>query len=80
MRKVYPADTPEHKQLVLPCVTPRFIPTCSAELLKGLASIAAEENVDIQSHLSESSDEVAFVQALWGEREDTDIFDEVRQL
>ena len=77
MRNLYPPDTAEHQKLVHPCVTPRFIPTCSEALLKGLARIAKDENVDIQSHLSESSDEVAFVKALWGDREDADIFDEV---
>lgn len=77
MRELYPTAAAEHKKLVLPCVTPRFIPTCSAELLQGLATIAREEDVDIQSHLSESSDEVAFVKALWGDREDADIFNEV---
>lgn len=77
MRNLYPQDTAEHKKLVHPCVTPRFIPTCSEALLKGLARIAKDEEVDIQSHLSESSDEVAFVKALWGDREDADIFNEV---
>lgn len=78
MRAIYPTDTPTHLKLVAPCITPRFIPTCSKELLSGLGAMAKEENVDIQSHLSESSDEVAFTKSIWGDREDAEIFQEVR--
>ena len=49
---------------VHPVITPRFIPTCSEELLCGLASIALEHKVMIQSHLSESVAEVAFSKSL----------------
>ena len=39
-------------------VTPRFVPTCTPELLQGLGKLAADLNTPIQSHISESFDEV----------------------
>ncbi len=47
-----------------PILTPRFIPSCSDELMKGLGKIAAERNLRIQSHLSENISEVAWVKEL----------------
>eukprot|EP00947_MAST-08B_sp_MAST-8B-sp1_P000811 g811.t1 len=52
--------------LVQAAITPRFIPTCSEELLAGLGRIAAETGCLVQSHISESLDEIAFVNALLG--------------
>ncbi|MEK9199786.1 guanine deaminase [Ureibacillus sp. 179-F W5.1 NHS] len=42
------------KQGVYPVVTPRFIPSCTDEALKGLGVLAAKYNTHIQSHCSES--------------------------
>lgn len=50
--------------LVKPVITPRFIPTCSVPLLEGLGRLAKKYNCWIQSHASESSDQVAFVESL----------------
>ena len=50
--------------LVEPVITPRFVPSCSLELLRGLGKLAQEHKVAIQSHISESLDEVAFCKAL----------------
>lgn len=62
--------------LLLPVLTPRFIPTCSKELLRRLGDLAASEGVHVQSHISESDDEVAFVQSLHpDEGGDAAIFD-----
>lgn len=73
------ADEPaRHKHLVEPIITPRFLPTCSKELLQGLSKIAAERNVNVQSHLSESGDEVAFTQSIYGHHTDSELFDEVK--
>lgn len=56
-------------------MTPRFIPTCSPELLSGLGDLAAKYDCIVQSHCSESVDEVAFTKALHPhEGSDTDIF------
>ncbi|QCR33931.1 guanine deaminase [Lysinibacillus sp. SGAir0095] len=42
------------KQGIFPVVTPRFIPSCTDEALKGLGELAAKYNTHIQSHCSES--------------------------
>ena len=41
-------------RLVRPVVTPRFIPSCSEELLTGLGELAREYDCHVQSHCSES--------------------------
>ena len=46
--------------LVLPLVTPRFIPTCTPELMQGLGDMAKTFDCHITSHISESVDEVQF--------------------
>ncbi|RLN53311.1 hypothetical protein BBJ29_000476 [Phytophthora kernoviae] len=51
-------------ELVKPVVTPRFVPTCSLELLRGLGALAAKYDVHVQSHIAESLDEEAFVESL----------------
>ena len=40
--------------LVRPVVTPRFIPSCSTQLLEGLGRLAADHVCHIQTHCSES--------------------------
>ena len=40
--------------LVLPVVTPRFIPSCTDELLYGLGALARELHCHVQTHCSES--------------------------
>lgn len=42
------------KQGVYPVVTPRFVPSCTDEVLEGLGKIAAEHDVHVTSHCSES--------------------------
>lgn len=50
--------------LVQPVVTPRFVPTCTPELLSGLGALAAQHGCHVQSHISESLDNDAFVAQL----------------
>ena len=47
-----------------PIITPRFIPTCSSQLLAALGRIAADYNIPVQSHLSENREEIAIVSKL----------------
>ena len=47
-----------------PILTPRFIPSCSDDLMKGLGKLSVERNLRIQSHLSENQSEVAWVKEL----------------
>ena len=46
---------------VKPIITPRFTPSCTDELMEALGRIAAEQNLPIQSHLSENTGEIAWV-------------------
>lgn len=48
-------------QGVYPVVTPRFIPSCSDDALKGLGELAAKYDTYIQSHCSESDWEHNYV-------------------
>jgi guanine deaminase len=41
-------------ELVLPVITPRFIPSCTDELLRGLGRLARETGCHVQTHCSES--------------------------
>ncbi|MGL5694658.1 MAG: guanine deaminase [Peptostreptococcaceae bacterium] len=50
--------------LVKPIITPRFVPTCSDELLEKLGDIALEYNLPVQSHLSENLNEIDWVKEL----------------
>jgi guanine deaminase len=56
--------------LVQPVVTPRFIPSCSTELLEGLGQLAADHQCHVQTHCSESDWEHAHVLERFG-RTDT---------
>jgi guanine deaminase len=65
---------PEHKQLVEPVITPRFVPTCSDNLLTGLGTISESQSIRIQSHLAEAYDQVEWVKRERGV-DDIDVFD-----
>lgn len=47
-----------------PILTPRFIPSCSSDLMKGLSEIQKEEQLPLQSHLSENPKEIQWVHEL----------------
>ena len=47
--------------LILPVITPRFIPSCSDDLLRRLGSLAAEADCHVQTHCSESEWEHGYV-------------------
>ena len=46
-------------------LTPRFAPTCSKELMKGLGELAKEYNLGIQTHLVESIQEAKWAKELY---------------
>ncbi len=54
----------EKLKRIKPIITPRFVPSCSLELLKGLSKIANEYKLPIQSHLSENKSEIELVKSL----------------
>lgn len=55
----------DKSKFVKPIITPRFIPTCSEELLKGLGDLAIKYNIPSQSHLNENCGEIQWVKELF---------------
>lgn len=49
---------------VKPIITPRFVPTCTGDLMKGLSDLSKKYDVPVQSHLSENKGEIAWVKEL----------------
>ncbi|MCL2578458.1 MAG: amidohydrolase family protein [Oscillospiraceae bacterium] len=47
-----------------PILSPRFVPTCSSELMRGLKELQKEHGLPVQSHLSENHSEIAWVREL----------------
>lgn len=47
-----------------PILTPRFIPSCTDTLMRGLRTLVEKYHLPVQSHLSENFGEVAWVQEL----------------
>ena len=56
----------EYKQKVYPVVTPRFVPSCKIEGLKGLGELVKKYGVHVQTHCSESDWEHGFVKSVHG--------------
>ena len=50
--------------LVRPIITPRFVPSCTPELLKACGQLANKYQLPVQSHLSENVSEIAWVAEL----------------
>lgn len=53
-----------NKALVQPIITPRFIPSCTPEMLQRMGEMAVQYDLPVQSHLSENKQEIAWVQRL----------------
>ncbi len=61
--------------LVKPIITPRFVPSCTSELMDGLGTLSEEYKVPVQSHLSENHGEIDWVAALHPESPNyTDVY------
>lgn len=58
------SDTVGRWEHTKPIITPRFIPSCSDELLYELAALSEEFSVPVQSHLSENLGEIRWVREL----------------
>ncbi len=57
----------QNHPLVKPIITPRFVPSVTAEMMTGLGKMAQKYNVPVQSHLSENPGEVQLVKELFPE-------------
>lgn len=51
--------------LVKPIIAPRFVPSCSSELLEGLGKLAKKYDVPVMSHLDEDVDEIELVHEVY---------------
>ncbi len=58
------AETADRFDNTTTILTPRFIPSCSDELMRGLADLQRECALPVQSHLSENPSEVEWVAEL----------------
>lgn len=68
--------TKDKYNLVKPIITPRFVPTCSVKLMKGLAKLSQKYNLKVQSHLSENEGEIQWVKELHPEFDSyADVYD-----
>lgn len=57
-------ETEGHYERTKPILTPRFIPSCSDELMEELRKIQQETGIPVQSHLSENPGEIEWVREL----------------
>lgn len=57
-------ETQKRFYKIKPILTPRFIPTCSDELMQKLENIQEKYQLPVQSHLSENRGEIEWVQEL----------------
>jgi len=57
-------ETKDRFENTYPIITPRFIPSCTDELMRGLRTLVEKYDVPVQSHLSENYGEIAWVQEL----------------
>ena len=58
------AEFNQPNALVRPIITPRFVPSCTPELLKACGRLATMYQLPVQSHLSENVSEIAWVAEL----------------
>lgn len=63
------------RKLIEPVITPRFIPSCTDELLEGLGKLARETGCAVQTHCSESTWQHEFVLARMGKSDATALSD-----
>lgn len=57
-------STKDRYRNVKPIITPRFIPSCSDELMRGLSELQKKTKIPVQSHVSENLGEIAWVKEL----------------
>lgn len=58
------AEYAKPNALVSPIITPRFVPSCTPELLQACGDLARKYDLPVQSHLSENRNEIAWVKEL----------------
>lgn len=58
------AETAARFKNIHPMLTPRFLPSCTPELMEGLGALRKKYNLPLQSHLDEQPEEIAWVREL----------------
>lgn len=58
------AETTGRFKNIRPILTPRFVPSCTPELMKGLGELRKRYGLPAQSHLNEQPEEIAWVKEL----------------
>ncbi|XP_068894060.1 guanine deaminase [Tenebrio molitor] len=66
--------------LLQPIITPRFALSVDMELMKKLGAIAKEQDLHIQTHISENKDEVKMVHELYDNKSYADVYNEANLL
>jgi guanine deaminase len=63
-------------EIVKPIVTPRFAPSCTPDCLSAIGALAKEEDVFVQTHISENKGEIELVKKLFPEAKNyADVYD-----
>ncbi|KAF2007109.1 guanine deaminase [Amniculicola lignicola CBS 123094] len=63
-------------EIVLPIITPRFAPSCTAHCLTALGDLATETGAHIQTHISENTSECELVKKLFPDSKSyTDVYE-----
>ncbi|XP_046792673.1 guanine deaminase isoform X1 [Gallus gallus] len=66
---------------VLPIVTPRFGPSCTEDLLRALGDLAQTHDLHVQSHISETEEELKVVENMFPAYQNyTDLYDKNKLL
>lgn len=63
-------DKYKDEEKIKPIITPRFVPSCTDDLMEELSELIKETKLPVQSHLSENRGEVAWVKELHPNSED----------
>jgi len=58
-------ETKNTHTLVKPIIAPRFVPSCTPKLMRGLGDLAKIYHVPVMSHLSEDLDEIKIVKEMY---------------
>ncbi|KAL8822602.1 MAG: hypothetical protein Q9170_008392, partial [Blastenia crenularia] len=63
-------------EIVKPILTPRFAPSCQRETLAALGELARDEELHVQTHISENRGELELVRSMFPERKSyADVYD-----
>lgn len=63
-------------EIISPILTPRFAPTCTHQSMKRMSELMKQENIPLQTHISENKNEIKWVAELFPScKSYTDVYD-----